>query len=333
FHWSIDTEMPTLASVLGAHGYVTHGYVSHVTLTPSYGIGNDFHHYDYSVLDVGHPHDVATAKPLTERALDGLARVKEPYFLWVHYFDPHFEYLSHPAFAKWGARDIDRYDGEIAHTDYYIGKLLRAVDEDHTVIVFTADHGEEFGEHAGKYHYTLHQEVMRVPLVVKAPGLPPRAERGPVEQVDLMPTVLALLGVEASPGLPGRDLFAPPAASAAGESAPVFIERDRPPPWRQQGVIVGASKLFVVQEIDSSSIPPAGRGTEVPVENVRAGIYLYDLAADPGERTNLYSESDAKAMELLGVVAEHFATRRFQETAVDLDPELIQKLRSLGYLR
>jgi len=333
FHWSIDTEIPTLASVLDAHGYATHGYVSHVTLTPSYGIGNDFDHYDYSALDVGHPHDVATAKPLTDLALDGLARAREPYFLWVHYFDPHFQYLSHPAFAKWGQRDIDRYDGEIAHTDYYIGKLLRAVDEKHTVIVFTADHGEEFGEHGGKYHYTMYQEVMRVPLVVKAPGLAPRVERGPVQQVDLMPTLLGLLGVEAPSGLPGRDLFAPPSPRAREEPGPVFIERDRPPPWRQQGVIMGAHKLFVVEEIDSASIPPASRGTEVPVGNVRAGIYLYDLTADPGERKNLFAESDARAMELLGLVAEHFATRRFQETAVELDPELMQKLRSLGYLR
>jgi arylsulfatase A-like enzyme len=260
--------------------------------------------------------------------MQGLGRMKEPYFLWVHYFDPHFEYLSHPAFAAFGDRDVDRYDQEIGFTDYHIARLLRRIDKKNTVVMFTADHGEEFGEHGGQYHYTLYDDVMRVPLIVRAPGLAPGRNTTRAEQIDLLPTLLSLLGVERSSDLPGRDLL-----SGEPDSTPVYIERDRPPPWRQRGVVKGTHKLFVVEMQDTTTIPPASRGTEIPVKNVVPGIYLYDLASDPLERTNLYTPDNPIALELLGLVARQFATSHYQENAVDLDPELLKKLKSLGYVR
>lgn len=327
FHWSLDASLRSIASILRRNGYDTQGYVSHVILTPSYGIGDGFRHFDYSVLDVGHPHDVSTAKPLTDLALQGLRHAEKPYFLWVHYFDPHFEYLAHPAFSSFGNTDIDRYDGEIAHTDYHIARLLRQLD-DNTVVVFTSDHGEEFAEHAGLYHYTLYDEVMRVPLVIRAPGLASGTNDAPAEQIDLLPTILALLDIEAPAGLPGRDLL-----SGEPDDTPVFFERDRPPPWRQRGVVKGQHKLFVVEMQDSLDIPPASRGTEVPVTNVHPGIYLYDLAADPDERANLYTDSNPTALELLGLVTQHFASGAKREHPMELDEALVEKLRSLGYIR
>jgi arylsulfatase A-like enzyme len=327
FHWSLDVRLRPIASILRQHGYDTQGYVSHVMLTPTYGIGDGFAHFDYSVLNVGDPHEVATAKELTDLALEGIARAQEPYFLWVHYFDPHFEYLYHPAFSRFGNRDTDRYDGEIGHTDYHISRLLRKLD-DNTVVVFTSDHGEEFGDHGGVYHYTLYQETMRVPLVIRAPGLAPGRNDTVAEQIDLLPTLLSLLGIEYGAELPGRDLF-----SDAPDDTPVFIERDRPPPWRQRGVIRGNHKLFVVEMQDTTTIPPASRGTEVPVENVKLGIYHYDLAADPGEKHNLYEPDDPTALELLGLVAGHFSTSKYAKNQVELDDELLKKLRSLGYVR
>jgi arylsulfatase A-like enzyme len=327
FHWSLDASMRSIASILRRNGYDTRGYVSHVILTPTYGIGDGFKEFDYSVLDVGHPHDVATAKPLTDIALQGVRRAEKPYFLWVHYFDPHFEYLTHPAFSSFGNSDLDRYDGEIAHTDYHISRLLRQLD-DNTVVVFTSDHGEEFAEHDGVYHYTLYDEVMRVPLMIRAPGLASGVDESPAEQIDLLPTILALVGLEVPAGLPGRDLL-----SGEPDDTPVYFERDRPPPWRQRGVVKGNHKLFVVEMQDSLDIPPASRGTEVPVTNVHTGIYMYDLAADPEERTNIYSESDPHALELLGMVTRHFAAGAKREHPMELDEDLIEKLKSLGYIR
>lgn len=327
FHWSIDASLPSLASILRKHGYDTYGFVSHIMLTPTYGIGDGFEHYDFSVLNTGHPHEISTSKELTEIALRGMRDLKEPYFVWVHYFDPHFEYLKHDLY-NWGDGEKDRYDAEIAYTDYHIDNLLKVVDRKNTVVVFTSDHGEEFGEHGGKFHYTLHDEVMRVPLIIKAPGLAHREETARAEQIDLLPTMLKLLGVEAPAGLPGRDLLA-----LANANHTVYLERDRPPQWRQRGVVHGTHKLIAIEEADTNLVPPTSRNEEIPVTWVKPGFYLYDLAKDPGETRNLYSPSDSTSLSLLGLLTQHFATATARKGTVELNDDLLNKLRSLGYIR
>jgi arylsulfatase A-like enzyme len=278
------------------------------------------------VLNVGNPHEVETSQKLTEIARHGMRGIKEPYFVWVHYFDPHFEYLEHPQYP-FGSADADRYDAEIAHTDYYIDELLKVVDRKNTIVVFTSDHGEEFEEHGGKYHYTLHGEVMRVPLVIKAPGLAHREEPAPAEQIDFLPTILKLLAIDPPAGLPGRDLFAP-----ADPRHPIFMERDRPPQWRQRAVVRGSHKLIVVETADTTLVPVASRNEEVPVTWVKPGMYLYDLARDPGETTNLFSTDDSTSLSLLGLLTTHFATAAARKQPVELDEDLLRKLKSLGYI-
>ncbi len=327
FHWSLDASLPTLAGILRERGYDTYGFVSHIMLTPTYGMGDGFTHFDFSVLNVGHPHEIMTSQDLTEIALRGMRNLKEPYFVWVHYFDPHFAYLEHTQYA-FGKNDIDRYDAEIAYTDYHIDDLLKVTDRKNTVVIFTSDHGEEFGEHHGQYHYTLHGEVMRVPLVVKAPGLSHRKDDRVVEQIDFLPTILKLLGVEAPAGLPGRDIFA-----ADVPFRHVFMERDRPPQWRQRGVVVGNHKLVVVEEADISLVPESGRSEEVEVTNVHPGMYLYDLAHDPGEMSNVFARDDSTSLALLGILSKHFATASARPQPVQIDQELLDRLRSLGYVR
>jgi arylsulfatase A-like enzyme len=170
---------------------------------------------------------------------------------------------------------------------------------------------------------------MRVPLIVKAPGREPGVSDAPAEQVDLLPTMLALLGIAAPEGLPGRDLFAQTPRPA---DAPLFMERDRPPQWRQRGVQRGNHKLIVIEAADTSLVPPASRNEEIPVTNVHPGIYLYDLARDPGERDNIFSRDDPASLELLGLVATHFARAAARPQPVEVDDELLQKLKSLGYV-
>jgi arylsulfatase A-like enzyme len=328
FHWSLDASLPNLASILRDNGYDTYGFVSHVMLTPTYGMGDGFSHYDFSVLNVGDPHEVATAQQLTDLARTGLRAPKEPFFLWVHYFDPHFKYLAHSQYS-FGEADIDRYDAEIAYTDYHIDNLLKGVDRgNNTVVVFTADHGEEFGEHGSKYHYTLHGEVMRVPLIIKAPGLAPGSDDLPAQQTDILPTILALAGIEAPAGLPGHNLLSPRDANV-----PQFMERDRPPQWRQRGVIRGDHKLIVIENADTTQVPPSSLNEEIPVSNVRPGIYLFDLARDPGERTNLFSPNDSTSLKLLGLVTQRYSAAPRHGDPVQVDRELLEKLRSLGYVR
>jgi len=332
FHWSMDLSHRTLADMVRAEGYDTRGYVSHVILKPSYGFAEGFRHYDFSVLNVGHPHDVATARQLTDLVVRDLDEVTKPYFIWVHYFDPHFEYLKHSKWQHFGNSPIDRYDQEIAHTDEQIARLISELKRkglfDNTIVVFTSDHGEEFGEHDAEYHYTLHEEVMRVPLVIAGPGVAPGTDDTPTRQVDILPTLLGLLGIERPTDLPGRDILSP-----TDESLPIFMERDRPPPYNQRGVIMDGYKLIAIEQADTASIPVGSRGTHVAITNVHPGIYLYDLSADPGEKNNIYSDSHPKAKELLQLMTDHYSGNEKPLRPVELDENLREKLRSLGYIR
>lgn len=143
------------------------------------------------------------------RAYMGRRKAERRVFLWVHLFEPHEPYVAHPE-HPFGERDLDRYDSEIAAADRGIGAIVQLVraERPEAVVIVTADHGEEFGEHGGRFHgTTVYEEQVRVPLVVSAPGsLSPRRIREPVQTFDLLPTVLSALDIPKPARLRGRDL-------------------------------------------------------------------------------------------------------------------------------
>ena len=158
-------------------------------------------------------------------ALPRHAPADQPLFLWVHLFEPHEPYDAHPEHA-FGDRDIDRYDTEIAAADDGIGadRAQRcATRRPSAVVIVTADHGEEFGEHGGRYHgTTVYEEQVRVPLVVARPGVRRRgASTTPVQTIDLLPTVLAALDIPR------------PAADARARSRPAPRRQRRPDAGRR----------------------------------------------------------------------------------------------------
>ncbi len=327
FESALASGLPTLATRLADAGYDTRAFVSHVLLRPRYGLARGFAAYDDSVLDVGHPHRVATARPLTAAAIAALREMDSPFFLWVHYFDPHFLYMRHPEWSGFGDTDLDRYDGEIAHTDREIGRLLTALreagHEDDTVVVFSADHGEQFGERGRRFHDNLDEPVARIPLVIAAPGLAPGVRRDVAQQIDLLPTLLALLDVAPPAALPGRDLF-----DGATDEPVVFMERTDPSPYRQRAVVDGRHKLVIVTKMEGRELP-ADRPKGVSVE---AGAFLYDLEADPGETANLFDESDETAQRLLALLQSHFEQEGAERHGVEVDDELRARLEALGYV-
>ena len=142
----------------------------------------------------------------------GAAPSDRPLFLWVHFFEPHEPYVVHPehVFTGGASRDVDAYDSEVATADDGIGRITRLVQARRpgAVVIVTADHGEEFGEHGGRYHgTTVYDEQVRVPLVVVGPGV--RAGRvvpTVVQTIDLLPTALSALGIPRPARLRGRDL-------------------------------------------------------------------------------------------------------------------------------
>ncbi len=328
---SIDSDLSTLASFLKTAGYQTSAFVSHVMLSPKHGFSEGFDIYDDSVLDVGHPHKVSTAGILTDRVLEALPSSESPFFLWVHYFDPHFDYMPHAEWSTWGSTDIDLYDGEIAFTDRQIGRLLDELTKAglmrNTLTIMTGDHGEAFGERGTRHHFSMYEEVIRVPLLIHGPSIRSRDIDSLAQQVDLMPTILTALNLESPADLPGRDLL-----SGDGDSQDLFVERYRPQPFVQQAVIRGTDKLVRI------GVPAEARDAPDRLERafkrtkVRPGIYLFDLEDDPNELNNLYTPDDPKAIELLETLSKHFAESADSVGDVAIDDETRERLEALGYL-
>ncbi len=218
------------------------------------------------------------ARTLTDHVierLDEIHREGEPRtFLWIHYFDVHEPYVRHPDFDL-GPSAMQRYDSEIAFTDRQLARLFAALAnlDRPTVIALTADHGEEFKEHGGWYHgSSLYEEQVRVPLIVVAPGLAPRAVADPVELVDVAPMLLSLLGEPPAPSQRGDDL-SPALTGSGAPTRPVFSEVDN-----KRMVRRGRWKLVVDVRRDTSE--------------------LYDLETDPRELANVYDRHPSIGAEL-----------------------------------
>ncbi len=202
-------------------------------------------------------------------------------FVWVHFFEPHEPYDQREGFS-FGNSDIDRYDSEIAYTDAAVGRLIAAVRkrQPNTVVVIAADHGEEFDEHGGRYHgSTLYDEQLRVPLIISIPGIAAHVVDGPVELLDIAPTLLNLLDIPVPVRMRGTDLGPwlgmPPAPAA--RLPPAFAEVED-----KRMVVDGTDKLLCDLHWGSCA--------------------YYDLAADPREQTNLAEARPERAAALRGIL-------------------------------
>jgi len=214
----------TLAQILKDQGYHTAAILSNWPLKARLsGLKPGFDLYDDEFFEKRWLffNDERDAERVTGQALSWLEqKPAEPFFLWVHYSDPHAPYLNHPDFSfrsrsrlSVAERNLDDYDSEIAYADHYIGKLLEALQArefySRTLIVFLADHGESLGEHQYTGHgRNLYQPSLRVPFGLIGPGIPPgRRLDSPVELLDLAPTLLAYTGFTPGPKMLGRNLL------------------------------------------------------------------------------------------------------------------------------
>jgi len=209
--FAADATPPTLAEILAAHGYDTAAFVSSFALDSRFGLDRGFAIYDDKMLRTGGSIGFSErrADETTERAIAWLRSPRtRPYFLWVHYYDPHTKYDPPEPYAS---QSTNKYDGEIAYMDAQLGQLLdaaKAASRRDPLVVVTADHGEALGEHGEDTHSLLVQEAtLRIPWILRAHGVLPSGRRidGLASQVDVMPTVLSLLGIDAPAGLHGSD--------------------------------------------------------------------------------------------------------------------------------
>ena len=200
-----------------------------------------------------------------------------PLFLWVHFFEPHEPYVLHPGHS-FGASDVDAYDSEVAEADDGVGRVVRLLRSRRpgAVIVVTADHGEEFGEHGGRYHgTTVYEEQVRVPLVVVGPGIQAgRRIDTVVQTIDLLPTALSALGIPRPARVRGRDL------------GPVLA-----------GDPKALDAGLAIAETDDYALVASG-GDRVVCERSAAACALYRPKTDPGEHHDLSAEVGSRLAEL-----------------------------------
>ena len=330
FNSRLDPSFTTLPEVLTDAGYDTMAVTSHVFLAPRYGLQQGFVHFDDEFAHpLEDPTTVITSEMVSDkgiRFLDAKAASTDetPWLLWLHYFDPHGQYNVHPGISEeFGTeQELDRYDGELRYTDLHVGRVLRRLEElglaDSTVVVFFSDHGEEFLDHGGLRHgHALWRELVRVPLIIRAPGVAPRRVPELVRTVDLLPTVLDWVPPLAPPpGIEGVSLFA-------------FLEgRERAPlPALAEIRLQEAFPLECVFE----------ERWKLIVNSKDASVLLYDTVADPLEQRDVAAEHPEVVAELRERLAAMIARaeeagRRYGEAeALGLSETERHDLQGLGY--
>jgi len=292
------TDRPFLQQILKKHGYNTAAFVSGATLSSSFGLNRGFDFYDDEFTGTERK-----ANETTARALEWLKSVRTPYFLWVHYFDPHAEYEPPEKFRKQFA---SLYDGEIAFVDSELSSLLSAVGSSAIVLV-TADHGESLGEHGETTHSVfLYNATLKVPLILRGPGMKPGVRKDAVSLADIAPTILELAGFAAETGArDGVSVFAKPVPrTSIAES--LYAQRN-----------FGYAPLYASVRQDKKYI-------QAPQSE------FYDLLADPSEQHNVIKSStvnDWKAQ-----LQSYAKSADPAAVAPNLSTEEMEKLRSLGYV-
>jgi len=347
-----ETALPqaaeTLAERLQAAGYATVGVVSHEFVSAKHGFAQGFDVFDESNV-LGH--EAVTSRDLTMTALARLGEVQQPFFLWVHYFDPHFTYVRHPEFGfadgytgalpdeitsgrlvgeerraqPMADYDLDFvkavYDEEIAYTDEWIGTLWQGLSDrygEDTVIVVTGDHGEYFLERGRFFHgKDVYRELIDVPLIIAGAideGLRGTVVEPAVATLDIPRTVLGVLGLPAD-GFGGVDLLE---VARGGEPQPVIAE---------------GSYAFGT---DARTEAVQYRGFKLIHRLDDDGYELYDLGADPFERNDVFAElgADSEIVERLMQGLHWLRDQpRLEPQPVGLTPETLERLRQLGYIR
>lgn len=316
-------EVETLAERLRAEGYDTAAVVSAVVLARRHGLDQGFRVYDDDLgpgTSAGTVVEERPAEATTTAALSVLSGLKPPYFLWVHYYDPHEEYRPPSRFAD-AARGPQRlYDGEIAYMDDEIGRLLAALPPA-TVVAAVGDHGEMLGEHGEMTHGLLpFAGARRVPFLIAGPGIPEgRVSPCLVRTADLAPTLLDLAGVSLPSGLDGESLLSAWSTSDRAACSRVSYSESFLPyyayKWYPLRTLSDGRALFL-----QAPVPSLFQLDEDPAEE-------HDLAAKEPALAALWA---ARLERWLSSAGESLARATSPQSS--LDAEQRRQLASLGYL-
>jgi len=306
----LDSETPTLATLLRSAGYTTAAVIGAFPLDARFGLDRGFDTYDERYPQGANEYDFRVAeRPASE--VVALARrwwadnTGRPRFLWVHLYDCHSPHVPPENLAARYASDP--YSGEVAGVDEALGPLFEdaRASSAPVLLVLTSDHGEALGDHGEITHGLFaYEATLHVPLILWSPGLvAPGRDPSLRRHVDILPTVLEAARLPVPAGLPGRSLFSPgdPAATCYFESLSASFSRGWAP---LRGMIRGSEKFI-----------------DLPIPE------LYDLREDPQEKANRFEERPDAARSLARTLPVSRPAAPAAESA-----ETVRRLAGLGYL-
>ncbi|HEY2289309.1 MAG TPA: sulfatase [Thermoanaerobaculia bacterium] len=348
----------TLAERLRHAGYHTLGVSANGWVSQGFRFDRGFDTFLF--------HHNAKAADLNRDLLPALERLEPPFFLYVQYVDPHLPYEpdiawdGRPLPADLKARPVtveeadaphflqrspelmararDLYDGEIRGVDDALrelsGWLARRGLMKSTVLVVTADHGEELGDHGRMSHgQTVYQEVLRVPLVIRAPGAVPPGRFGRASLMDVVPTLLDLLGIDRPDPLDGESLAG---RLAAPKTAP---ENTAPEDTASENTAPDEDRAFLahLDFVDGTGVALIRGRWKLVLGKNPYRKELFDLKADPGERRNLLGSPEAAgAFRSLGTELveryDRYTRAALERIPIQMEGTLTQELAALGYI-
>jgi len=322
----VGANAVTLAERFADLGYRTGAVVSTLVLDAKFGLDQGFHTYDddltpgytkyddskYTAEEHWLPRADRRAAETVDRAAGWIAReARSPFFLWVHFYDAHYPYDPPP---PWGDTHEDGYAAEIQYVDHELRRLLRALDErtsKESVVLVTADHGEGLDDHREDGHgIFVYDETIRIPWILRAPGLARGVVAEQARTVDLAPTLLALAGHPDDEFGVGVDLTIAADSIAYAESV-------------KSRIFYGGSGLKALRT-------PRFKYVLAPREE------LYDLVVDPRETTNIFGADPERDTFFREELARRVRSLRgATESSVQparADARTLAALSALGYL-
>jgi arylsulfatase A-like enzyme len=343
-------NIPTLATIVKERGFDTAAFVNVLFLGAGSGLTQGF---DQFSISPSKPSRAGAAKNIIRDIQQWLdAHRERPIFLFAHFFDVHSDYQSLPRYeAMFVSDQSNRFNGETKQiSDAVFGKIpaiepfeaehlsllysagIRQLDDelgrffgwlrargwlDDTLLIVTSDHGEEFLDHGGMIHGSSHyQELIAVPLIMTGAGVPEGIRIStPVSLVDLVPTVLGILGIESPQQIDGRDLR---------------------PLWESERGWSFDDRVLLVETgpTQHDLLRSVRRGDHKFIVNIKTGVReLYDLREDPRETRNLADQQPALAQSLATALEQLTSGGRVPEPVRSYTPKMEQRLRALGYLQ
>jgi arylsulfatase A-like enzyme len=345
-------SVPTLAEILHGKGYSTGAVVAAAPVAPGWGLERGFDWYDFAVPSDGYPfyafRDALLVKILhrlqivpdrwayrsaedeTDHAIKWIDQQGAgPFFLWVHYFDAHtppappsrfMQLAAHP-----GSSMLDLfgrsylYDSSVAYVDEQIGRLVGELERrgllEHTILVCVSDHGEGLGEHGFVGHsFRVYEEQDRVALLLRYPARIPAGRRiaSQVRAIDVMPTLLDLLGIPIPSEVQGESLLSTLDADSRPTDRLAFTETFQDPKRRLVAVSDGRDKLILSLDTQEEA--------------------LFALKDDPREQRDLVDARPEDARRLRTQIDAYLSDAAESRDAGPIDETVRRRLRALGYL-